>query len=194
VAIPTYGAVVADAVVEVLRRSTEEREPAIESGRGSRARNVFIVVHELTEEPGSVAGVLEPDGQSVIRITQVRVSGVVREDAVVVGVLAGEDSRSVGTAERGCGDGVGERGAIVDEVVERMRHEPRFERVLGLVVHQDQEKVRRPLRCRRTDLRVACDPRDDGGNAKHGDWTGGTTRVSATLHALTRGPTAIATQ
>ena len=106
-------AFVAHRVVEQpVGRGIDQPEPARPPRRGLGGAHP-VVVEVFADVGGVVAGLLEPDRQRV-GVVEVRVAAMrsaVGEHAVVVGVLAGEEGRARGAAERDVDEAVGERGA-----------------------------------------------------------------------------------
>ena len=101
-----------------------------------------VAVQPLADQGGPVAGLLQPGGEGVAPVLHpVPPVGVeVAGDAVVVGVLAGDEGRPGRAAEREGVDRVGEAGAPGGEQLAHVRHVGDVGE--GLVVGHHHEDVR----------------------------------------------------
>ena len=110
--------------------------------RGDPDRAVLVAVQELADVGRVVAGALEPYGQRLGAVEPVEAAQRrrVAEHPVVVGVLAGEEGRPRGTADRPVGDAGRKAGALAADQRVDLRHVA--QRVLGLVVAHHHDDVR----------------------------------------------------
>ena len=134
---------VQDIAIHLKRRLPDQRMPLIPARwqlpPGARVHGVAIAVQVLAEVRGLITGGLQPYRERVGAIERrIAIRRIVREDAMVVRVLAGEERRSRRTAFRGGHEVVRERDALVDEVVLHALHHRQRGRVL-VVGHHDQD-------------------------------------------------------
>ena len=135
--------------VEAVRGRVDGAAPLVVPRWDLRRIPAPVAVQVLAEVGGVVAGLLEPDGQRV-RVVELRVAAArrgVAHDAVVVRVLAGEERRARGAAERVRDEALGEGRPAVAQESPHVRHDPH--RLDRLVVGHDHDDVRARLRRRR---------------------------------------------
>ena len=144
-AVDLEGAILVDPLVD-------ETGGVLESG----ARPLLVSHVPFAEVGGAVTGIAQEDRM----VEAVFGEGlVVAEDAVDVGVLAGEESGAPGRADRVGDEGVAETDAIRREAIQRGRLEPRVARLVAVlllhgthripavVIRDDKDEVRLLPRC-----------------------------------------------
>ena len=85
-----------EVVVVVVGRVAHDRVPLVPPGRDLRRGigEVLVLVEELSDVEGRVAGVVQPHRQHVALVDQRRIGGLVRGHPMVVGVLTGQQAGS----------------------------------------------------------------------------------------------------
>ena len=160
--------------VEAVGRRVDGAAPLVVAGRDLGRVRAPVAVQVLAEVGRVVAGLLEPDGERV-RVVELRVAAARRRvphDAVVVGVLAGEEGRAGRAAERVRDEAVGERRAAVAQEALHVRHDA--ERLERLVVGHEHDDVRARLHRGRLRAVRACRDRrsrkEDGAGREDGQY------------------------
>ena len=151
--------------VELVRGVVDRAVPLGPAGRDLVLVEVAVPVQVLADVDRLVARAPEPHGKRVLRVQRVvaTVGRLVREHAVVVRVLAGEERRPGRAAERERREAVVEGRSLGDEQPLDVLHDP--DRLDRLVVGHDHDDVR-PFRRRRVCGRSPCRARGDGGDAQ----------------------------
>ena len=123
-------------------RRVHERHPPVPTRRDVAGhRRVLVPVDVLAEQPRPVARVVQPrrERRAVVEPLEPTERRDLSVDEVGVGVVAGQDARAAGTAERVHDERVGERHAPAGESLRKDRHRPQG--VPALVVGHDQDDV-----------------------------------------------------
>ncbi len=120
----------------------DRRAPVVPAAHPARARGVGV--QRLADEPGAVAGVVQPGREVLLGVVAgeglvAAVGPAVVAHAVVLGVLPGEDLRARRAAQRVRADRVGELRARLGEQAPRQRHV--LQLGVGLVVGAEQDDV-----------------------------------------------------
>ena len=151
--------------VELVRGVVDRAVPLRPAGRDLVLVEVAVSVQVLADVDRLVARALEPDGKGVLVVQRVvaAVGRLVREHAVVVGVLAGEEGGAGRAAERERREAVVEGRSLGDEQPLDVLHDA--DRLDGLVVGHDHDDVR-PLRRPGMCSRCADCPGGDGSDAE----------------------------
>ncbi len=118
------------------------RRPPIPAGSGLEPVLLRVPVHVLADVNRLVAGLPEPFGEHPAHLLQPGVALAVADQAVVVGVLAGQHLRPRGAALRAGDDALRKRRAVIDEQALGLRHDERAELLERLIVGDDQDQVR----------------------------------------------------
>ena len=129
---------------QALTAGTDQAPPLVPARR--RPPGGAQPVQPLAGERGVVAVRLQPGGEVAIRVEQAAVAaaaaGVVALRAVVVRVLAGEQGRARGTAERKAREGVGELGPAIADQAPGPRQRPHHSGPLVVGHHDDDVRPR----------------------------------------------------
>jgi hypothetical protein len=127
--------------VVAIRIGVDQGAPLGPAGRDLMRVDRPVAVQVLADQGGVIAGLPQPDRERVVRVQPVKPAQrrIVVEHPVVGGVLAGEECRPRGAAQRIAGEAVDEGRAPLPDQPPRQRHH--LDRGRRLVVGLDNDHV-----------------------------------------------------